>query len=76
MRALHRGRRSPLPNEPDVCLRIVFGCEQLDFVACLTAALVFVQEWSARKRGTVTILHPGDTAEFPRLPTERLYIQP
>ncbi|WP_157172249.1 hypothetical protein [Nocardia pneumoniae] len=59
-----------------MCLRIVFGCQQLDFVACLTAALVFVQEWPARERGTVTILRPRDTAEFPRLPTERLYIQP
>ncbi|WP_454197745.1 hypothetical protein [Nocardia sp. Marseille-Q1738] len=50
---------------------------RLDFAACLTAALVFVQVWAARKHhsGTLTV-HLGDTAGLPRLPTERLYIEP
>ncbi len=44
------------------------------FAACLTAALIFVQDWNARHRpGAVTVL-PGDPTGLPRLPNERLYL--
>lgn len=50
---------------------------RVDFAACLTAAMVFVQVWAAREHhfGTLTV-HHGNTAGLPRLPTERLYIEP
>lgn len=50
---------------------------RMDFVACLTAALVFVQTWSARSHPSRTVtVHHGDTAGLPRLPAERLYLTP
>ncbi|MEV0029844.1 hypothetical protein [Nocardia sp. NPDC050793] len=46
----------------------------MDFTACLTAALVFVQEHQARHYlDAVTV--DLDKREFPRLPNERLYIE-
>ncbi|WP_170112352.1 hypothetical protein [Nocardia fluminea] len=45
------------------------------FAACLTAALVFVCEFAARRPGSVTV-RPGHCTGLPRLPAERLYLQP
>ncbi|MBF6399215.1 hypothetical protein IU438_25890 [Nocardia cyriacigeorgica] len=47
----------------------------MDFVACLTAALVFVCDVAARRPGTVAI-YPGHCTGLPRLPNERLYLVP
>ncbi|MGW6724790.1 hypothetical protein ACWF9G_02695 [Nocardia sp. NPDC055029] len=47
----------------------------MDFVACLTAALVFVCEVTARRPGTVA-MDSRDCAGVPRLPNERLYLLP
>ncbi|MFF0532640.1 MULTISPECIES: hypothetical protein [Nocardia] len=47
----------------------------MEFVACLTAALVFVCDVAAHRPGTVTV-EPGTCAGLPRLPAERLYLQP
>ncbi|MGW5440756.1 hypothetical protein [Nocardia ignorata] len=47
----------------------------MDFVACLTAALVFVCDVAARRPGTVAV-YPGHRAGLPRLPNERLYLLP
>lgn len=68
--------RSPRPEETDVHLSVCLHDQRMDFVACSTAALVFVQDWDARYRlGTVAVL-PGDTTGLPRLPNERLYLEP
>ncbi|MFG2446656.1 hypothetical protein ACGFQG_27675 [Nocardia fluminea] len=47
----------------------------MDFVACLTAALVFVCDVTARRPGTVTVEF-SHRAGLSRLPNERLYLQP
>ncbi|MEU2031291.1 hypothetical protein [Nocardia amamiensis] len=50
---------------------------RLEFVACLTAALVFAQAWAERNHHSAMLtVHHGGTAGLPRLPTERLYIEP
>ncbi|MCP2317840.1 hypothetical protein APR12_003193 [Nocardia amikacinitolerans] len=66
---------SPRPEEPDVHLSVFLHGVRMDFVACLTAALVFVAEHEDRHYlDAVTI----DTAAngFRRLPNERLYLEP
>ncbi|APE36434.1 hypothetical protein BOX37_23680 [Nocardia mangyaensis] len=72
---MNHGSRSPCPDEPDVHLTIQFTSVRMDFVACLTAALVFVCEVTARRPGTVTV-DPSYCAGLSRLPNERLYLQP
>lgn len=69
---------SPCPEDPDVRLSITFAEDmRLEFVARSTAALVFVQAWAERNRDSATLtVHHGGTAGLPRLPTERLYIEP
>ncbi|MFR9772493.1 hypothetical protein [Nocardia sp. SC052] len=76
IRSLMTGRtQSPHPEEPDVHLSVYLHDQRMDFAACLTAALVFVQDWNARHRpGAVTVL-PGDPTGLPRLPNERLYLK-
>ncbi len=66
---------SPCPDEPDIHLTIKFSSVRMDFVACLTAALVFVCEVTARRPGTVAV-DSRHNAAFPRLPCERLYLLP
>ncbi|WP_454197435.1 hypothetical protein [Nocardia sp. Marseille-Q1738] len=67
---------SPRPGEDDVHLSVQFHDIRLDFAACRTAALTFVEDWRTRHyRDAVTIV-PGDAAGLPRLPNERLYLQP
>jgi hypothetical protein len=49
---------------------------RMDFAACLTAALIFVQEWSTRHYpNAVTVIH-DNAAGLNRLPGERLYLEP
>ncbi|WP_433662064.1 hypothetical protein ACQPW1_07885 [Nocardia sp. CA-128927] len=67
---------SPHPEEPDLHLRVTLRGESLDFAACLTAALFFLEE--QRQRGFIDAVAviPGDTTGLRRLPTERLYDGP
>ncbi|MGK8555238.1 hypothetical protein [Nocardia gipuzkoensis] len=48
----------------------------LDYAACLTAALTFMQHWRAKHHHDAVTVIPGDTAGLPRLPNERLYLHP
>ncbi len=66
---------SPPPDEPDVHLSVFLHGARFDFAACLTAAVLFVQEH--RKRHYVDAVHvlPDSAEGWPRLPCERLYIE-
>ncbi len=71
------GRRgSPIPSEPDVHLSVFWHGARMDFVACLTAACLFVQEWRARHWHDAVELSTDDVDGYPRLPCERLYLEP
>lgn len=69
---------SPLPNEPDVLLRVRISLlrgQELRFVACESAARRFAQYWVAYHRpDTVRFAPPDPTC--PRLPCERLWALP
>ncbi|WP_433197792.1 hypothetical protein ACQP1G_02030 [Nocardia sp. CA-107356] len=67
---------SPRPTEPDVHLSVFLHGARFDFVACLTAALTFLQEHQAQHYHDAVSLTLGDTSTFPRLPCERLYLAP
>ncbi|MGK8485442.1 hypothetical protein [Nocardia asiatica] len=67
---------SPRPEEADVHLSVYLHDLRMDFAACLTAALVFVQEWNALHRPDAVTVLPGDPTGLPRLPNERLYLEP
>ncbi|MBF6163984.1 hypothetical protein IU486_04240 [Streptomyces gardneri] len=67
---------SPRPEEPDVHLSVYLHDQRMDFAACLTAAVVFVQEWNTHHRPDAVTVLPGDTTGLPRLPCERLYLEP
>ncbi|CAM4097387.1 hypothetical protein NONI108955_08785 [Nocardia ninae] len=67
---------SPHPEEPDVHLRVTLRGESLDFAACLTSALVFVQEQQQRRYIDSVSVIPGATTGLDRLPNERLYEGP
>jgi hypothetical protein len=69
------GGRSPCPDEPDIHLTVQLASVQMDFVACLTAALVFVCDVAARRPCTVAV-SSGGCIGLPRLPCERLYLLP
>lgn len=69
------GGQSPCPDEPDIRLSVWISSVRMDFAACLTAALVFVCDVATHRPGTVTV-HPGRCIGLPRLPNERLYLQP
>ncbi len=71
----HSGRQSPRPDEPDVRLTVRISSVRMDFAACLTAALVFVCDVAAYRPGTVAV-YPGRCTGLPRLPNERLFLQP
>ena len=69
-------RRSPHPEEMDVHISVQLDGIRFDFAACVTAALLFVQDCrSGRHPNQVEVL-PGDCLAFPRLPNERLYLEP
>jgi hypothetical protein len=67
---------TPRPNEPDVHLRVLLDGMSLDFAACHAAAMRFVQEWRAVRAASDLLVVPGGAAELPRLPCERLYLEP
>ncbi|MET9215668.1 MULTISPECIES: hypothetical protein [unclassified Nocardia] len=69
-------KRSPLPEEPDIRLMVQFATIRMEFAACLTAALVFVQDMAAGCRPCTVSVASGHCAGLPRLPNERLYLLP
>lgn len=72
---MNLGCPSPLPDEPDIHLTVQFSTVRMDFAACLTAALVFVQDVAARRPCTVAV-NSGHCVGLARLPNERLYLLP
>ncbi|WP_405167126.1 hypothetical protein OG203_19735 [Nocardia sp. NBC_01499] len=68
--------RSPHPDEPDVHLRVTLRGEQLDFAACLTSALFFLEEQRQRCYIDGVSVIPGAATGLDRLPNERLYEGP
>jgi hypothetical protein len=67
---------SPHPEEPDLHLRVTLrGC-QLDYAACLSSALVFLQEQRRLPYIDSADVIDCDTTGLPRLPNERLYDLP
>ncbi len=67
--------RSPCPDEPDIHLTIQFASVRMDFAACLTAAMVFVQDMASRRPCAVAV-DSGHCVGLPRLPNERLFLLP
>ncbi|MFQ6327771.1 hypothetical protein ACLMAL_16740 [Nocardia sp. CWNU-33] len=66
---------SPRPGEEDVHLSVQLHDVRMDFAACVTAALVFVQDWRTHHYPDAVTVVPGDTEGLPRLPNERLYLE-
>ncbi|WP_329405461.1 hypothetical protein OG563_26735 [Nocardia vinacea] len=66
---------SPMPGERDVHLVINLDGITLNYTACLTAALVFIQDWRNRTYPSVTV-HDKPLSAYPRLPNERLFLEP
>ncbi|MBF6075600.1 hypothetical protein AB0346_12315 [Nocardia beijingensis] len=71
-----REQLSPHPEQPDVHLAVVIDGHRLDFAACLTSALWFLQEQHRRRFVDSVEVIPGDTTGLRRLPNERLYDGP
>ncbi|MGY1977484.1 hypothetical protein [Nocardia gipuzkoensis] len=71
-----REQMSPHPEQPDVRLAVVIDGHRLDFAACLTSALWFLQEQHQRPFVDSVEVIPGDTTGLRRLPNERLYDGP
>lgn len=69
-------RASPLPDDPDVHLSVFLHGARFDFAACLTAALVFTQEHQREHYHDAVSIDLGDASGWPRLPCERLYLEP
>lgn len=67
---------SPLPSDPDVHLSVFLHGVRLDYAACLTAALVFIQEHQSRHYTDAVAVRLGHTKGLQRLPNERLYLVP
>ncbi|WP_067796379.1 hypothetical protein [Nocardia beijingensis] len=66
---------SPLPDEPDVHLIVRLRGYQLHYAACLTAALIFVQDEGVRHHTDGVHVGGGVPDRLPRLPGERLYVE-
>ncbi|MEU1959657.1 hypothetical protein [Nocardia sp. NPDC019304] len=62
--------------ERDVHLSIYLNDVRLDFAACLTAALLFVQDFHAHHHPNAIHVISDDPRHLPRLPNERLYLEP
>ncbi|MGV9539947.1 hypothetical protein [Nocardia beijingensis] len=66
---------SPLPGEPDVHLIVRIRGHTRHYAACVTAALVFVQDANVRRCADAVVVASGETDRLPRLPCERLYVE-
>ncbi|WP_433680496.1 hypothetical protein [Nocardia sp. CA-119907] len=67
---------SPRPGDPDVHLSVFLHGARFDFTACLTAALIFAQEHQREHYHDAVSIVLDDTSRWPRLPCERLYLEP
>ncbi|MGI5219209.1 hypothetical protein [Nocardia sp. CA-290969] len=67
---------SPAPDEPDVHLCATLQGIQFHFTACLTAALVFVQEQRHHCYFDTVRVVSGSTAGLRRMANERLFLLP
>ncbi|MFC4127550.1 hypothetical protein [Nocardia rhizosphaerae] len=67
--------RSPRPEEPDIRVLVRFAAVRMEFAACRTAALAFVQDIAARRPCAVAV-DSRHCDGLPRLPNERLYLLP
>ncbi|WP_280341139.1 hypothetical protein [Nocardia neocaledoniensis] len=67
--------RSPRPDEPDIRVLVQFTCVRMEFAACRTAALAFVQDIAAKRPCSVAV-DSRPCGGLPRLPNERLYLLP
>jgi hypothetical protein len=66
---------SPMPNEPDVHLVVRLRGLHLHYAACLTAALIFVQDEGVRHHTDGITVAGVAPDRLPRLPGERLYVE-
>lgn len=65
---------SPRPTEPDVHLSVFLHGLRFDYIACISAAATFIQEWREKYfDGAVTVV-PDQPTGLRRLPNERLYL--
>ncbi|MGK8489346.1 hypothetical protein [Nocardia asiatica] len=64
-----------MPNEPDMHLVVRLRDFHLHFAACLTAALIFVQDEGVWHRPDGVSVGHGVPDKLPRLPGERLYLE-
>ncbi|WP_280306912.1 hypothetical protein [Nocardia neocaledoniensis] len=67
--------RSPRPDEPDIRVLVQFTAVRMEFAACRTAALAFVQDIAAKRPCSVAV-DSRPCRGLPRLPNERLYLLP
>jgi hypothetical protein len=65
-----------MPSEMDVHLSVFWHGVRMDFTACVTAACVFVQEWRVQYWDDAVEVSIDDSGRYPRLPCERLYLEP
>jgi hypothetical protein len=68
------GKDSPSPGEWDVHLSVLLHGVRLDFAGCVSAALAFIQD-AAQWCDAVSVI-ADDPRGLPRLPSERLYLDP
>lgn len=68
----HPGR----PADPDVHLTVFLHGLRLDYRAHPTAAHLFLREWTTHHGDHTAGLLPGHPRNLPRLPCERLYLEP
>ncbi|MFC8526151.1 hypothetical protein [Nocardia sp. NPDC057227] len=68
--------KSPRPEEPDIWLTLAVGGVEFEFIACLTAALIFVCDLERHRcADRVQVSAQGDV-HTPRLPNESLFLEP
>lgn len=70
------GDSSPDPSGPDVRLSVFWHGLRLEFAACCTAAMTFAQEWRRVHYPDAVEILPDGAEGLPRLPCERLYMEP
>ncbi|MFC8528446.1 hypothetical protein [Nocardia sp. NPDC057227] len=57
-------------------LTLLIGGLEFHFTACLTAALVFVCDLEHHRLAETVRVRPHGPAKTPRLPNERLFLEP
>lgn len=67
---------SPMPDEADVRLSVFVHGVRMDFAACMTAALCFMEEHRSRHYVDAVNVIPATRAGWGGLPNERLFLEP